>query len=442
MVKRLIIFVSTILIIPFFALASENNKEIRVFDFQGQLLSIVELQDFYWNKVGDMVVADLGTDGTPEIIISAAAGAKPYIKIFRLDGSLINQFLVYPEAYLGGINLAVADLDKNGVNEIITGATAGGGPHVLVLNNQGKVLSSFFAFDKADKGGVNIAAGNLYNDSLPEIIVSSNSRNSIKIFDRQGSFLNQIDLQNSFEHGQRIKAADLGTDGVAEILVFPNKNDLAGLYLYRNNGEYIASYSFYDQNFKGGINLDTDGGLIYFGAGFGNGPYLRIIDGFNNIKIQFSANEEDFLGGVIPSVYQNKIYTIPQQFPSASKPDDHYISIDLSEQMLRYFENGFLLDENSISSGKTNYPTPVGEFSVLKKSKLQFSKKYGLYMPFWMEFYPGFGIHELPYWPNGYREGQSHLGTPVSHGCVRLGIGPAEKLFSWAAIGTKIYIEK
>ncbi len=62
-------------------------------------------------------------------------------------------------------------------------------------------------------------------------------------------------------------------------------------------------------------------------------------------------------------------------------------------------------------------------------------------MPFWMNFYRGYGIHELPYWPNGYREGEDHLGMPVSHGCVRLGIGNAEKLFNWAEIGIPVYID-
>jgi len=51
-------------------------------------------------------------------------------------------------------------------------------------------------------------------------------------------------------------------------------------------------------------------------------------------------------------------------------------------------------------------------------------------------------IHELPYWPNGYREGENHLGVKVSHGCVRLGIGPAKYVFDWAEIGTPVYVHK
>jgi lipoprotein-anchoring transpeptidase ErfK/SrfK len=51
-----------------------------------------------------------------------------------------------------------------------------------------------------------------------------------------------------------------------------------------------------------------------------------------------------------------------------------------------------------------------------------------------------FGLHELPIWPNGYREGQDHLGIPVSHGCIRLGVGPAQFLYNWAEVGTPVII--
>ena len=37
---------------------------------------------------------------------------------------------------------------------------------------------------------------------------------------------------------------------------------------------------------------------------------------------------------------------------------------------------------------------------------------------------------------------ESHLGKPASHGCVRLGIGPAKELYDWAPIGTRVVVVK
>jgi len=118
-----------------------------------------------------------------------------------------------------------------------------------------------------------------------------------------------------------------------------------------------------------------------------------------------------------------------------------WIRLALSDQKLLYGQGPKLFGESLISTGKPGYKTPIGDFSVLNKIPLAWSKTYGLYMPYWMSFTSrGHGIHELPYWPGGYREGADHLGKPVSHGCVRLGIGPAKELYDWAEIGTRVKV--
>ncbi len=109
------------------------------------------------------------------------------------------------------------------------------------------------------------------------------------------------------------------------------------------------------------------------------------------------------------------------------------------EQKLYYFLNDVRMGEFSISSGKNN-STPKGNFKIDAKLLRAWSK-YGLWMPYWMSLKNGyFGIHELPVWPNGVKEGANHLGIPVSHGCVRLGVGAAKFLYDWAPIGTAVKI--
>ncbi len=119
-----------------------------------------------------------------------------------------------------------------------------------------------------------------------------------------------------------------------------------------------------------------------------------------------------------------------------------YIDVNLSTQIMTTFENGKLLDAYLVSSGKKGLDTPKGTHQIYNKSPRAWSKAYGLYMPYWMAIAPSgkFGIHELPEWPGGYKEGQNHLGIPVSHGCVRLGVGPAETVYNWAEIGTPVVV--
>lgn len=117
------------------------------------------------------------------------------------------------------------------------------------------------------------------------------------------------------------------------------------------------------------------------------------------------------------------------------------IRVDVGKaQRLYYYLGDIQIGSFSISAGKASTPTPKGEFKIINKSPKAWSS-YGLWMPYWLGVGTGkFGFHELPIWPNGFREGENHLGIPVSHGCMRLGIGPAQFLYNWAEIGTPVSI--
>jgi lipoprotein-anchoring transpeptidase ErfK/SrfK len=130
-----------------------------------------------------------------------------------------------------------------------------------------------------------------------------------------------------------------------------------------------------------------------------------------------------------------------KRFTKAKIETGKYIDINLTAQVLSFFEDGKMLSSSMISSGKRGMDTPKGEFKILTKRPRPWSKKYALYMPWFMGFTTeGHGIHELPEWPGGYKEGAAHLGIPVSHGCVRLGIGPAKQVYEWTDIGTPVII--
>lgn len=119
---------------------------------------------------------------------------------------------------------------------------------------------------------------------------------------------------------------------------------------------------------------------------------------------------------------------------------DKRIEINLDKQELSRFLGGVRLDTYQISSGISD-STPHGHFKIYNKSPKAWSS-YGLWMPYWMAITATgkYGIHELPVWPNGYREGENHLGRPVSHGCVRLGTDSAKLLYEWTAVGTPVFI--
>ena len=114
------------------------------------------------------------------------------------------------------------------------------------------------------------------------------------------------------------------------------------------------------------------------------------------------------------------------------------IEVNLKKQRLYYFVNNIKWREFKVSTGKASMPTPKGTFKITNKVKKAWSKEYKLWMPYWMGLTGGVGIHELPLWPNGYREGANHLGIPVSHGCIRLSLKDAPYLYDRVAVGTTV----
>lgn len=159
------------------------------------------------------------------------------------------------------------------------------------------------------------------------------------------------------------------------------------------------------------------------------------------LKSALTANKKEPLILSYTSIPKSK-KIIPKPY-TGGLFEGKYVEIDLSSQRLFQFEGANLIATRKVSTGKWSTPTPIGTFSINSKHPRAFSRTYKLYMPYWMAFIgTEYGLHELPEWPDGRKEGASHLGTAVSHGCIRLGPGAAQEVYDWADIGTKVVIHK
>jgi hypothetical protein len=129
---------------------------------------------------------------------------------------------------------------------------------------------------------------------------------------------------------------------------------------------------------------------------------------------------------------------------SASKtPLEKKIVISLKKQSLQQVLGGVVLATYPVSTGRPGYATPTGEFKVMNKNPRAWSSIAKLWMPWWMQFTSGgVGLHELPEWPSGKKEGERSLGTPASGCCVRLGVGPAKQLYDWTPVGTRVIVTR
>jgi lipoprotein-anchoring transpeptidase ErfK/SrfK len=128
--------------------------------------------------------------------------------------------------------------------------------------------------------------------------------------------------------------------------------------------------------------------------------------------------------------YQAKKIEAPEK--ESTKPQGPLIiAISIEKQNLKIYDaNGFFA-ETAISTGMRGHPTPMGVFSIIQKHKFHHSNIYsGAPMPYMQRItWSGVAMHAgvLP-------------GYPASHGCIRMPMAFAVKMWNWTKMGARVVI--
>lgn len=187
-----------------------------------------------YRKTVEVAIGDLNGDGTVEIIAGAGPGGGPQIRIFNALGNLINPgFFAYDANFRGGVNVAVGDLNGDKTMEIIAGSGVGGGPHIRVFNDQGKLINpGFFAYSPYFRGGVNVAVGDINGDGVNEIISGAGKGGGphVKVFDKTGKLITEFHaFSTQSTQGVDVAAYDFDDDRQDEIVALTQDFFVLGL---------------------------------------------------------------------------------------------------------------------------------------------------------------------------------------------------------------------
>ncbi len=128
---------------------------------------------------------------------------------------------------------------------------------------------------------------------------------------------------------------------------------------------------------------------------------------------------------------------------SGIPPTGKYVLVSISQQHLYAYQDSQLIFSFVVSTGSGN-STRTGTVPILDKISSAYADNWNFWMPDWMGIYwvgnLEDGIHAVPVLPGGGRLWENSLGTPVSYGCVVLGVDDAQQLYDWAEIGTVVRI--
>ena len=128
--------------------------------------------------------------------------------------------------------------------------------------------------------------------------------------------------------------------------------------------------------------------------------------------------------------HQAKKIEVPEK-ESAKPQGPLIIAISIEKQSLKIYDaNGFFAGA-PVSTGMKGHPTPMGVFSVIQKHKLHHSNIYsGAPMPYMQRItWSGVAMHAgvLP-------------GYPASHGCIRMPMAFAVKMWNWTKMGARVVV--
>ena len=257
----------------------------------------------------NVATADLNGDGTDDIVVGAGpgGGGAPHIRVESgtSGGGELLSFFAFDPKFLGGVSVATGDIDRDGVPDIIVGAGPGGGPHVKVFSGaNGAEIRSFFAFAATNTDGVNVASGDLDRDGHDDIIVGSSTVTSqVKVFDGSTLAVEQQFLAYTVvTNGVFVAVSNIA--GVDTLITGNGPGDPPFVKVYRANGN-IDTFVPYPTDFFGGVSVaGTADGKILTGAGPGGGPHVEVFDGvydglsFKTLESYFALDAK-FTGGVI-----------------------------------------------------------------------------------------------------------------------------------------------
>lgn len=402
-----------------------------------------------------VAAADVNGDGLDEYIVGAGPTGGPQVLVLDQAGQTLASFFAYDRKNRDGINIAAGDLDGDGVAEIVTAPQPGSKPEVRVYNVAGTLIRKFIAFESGFLGGVNVAVIPSRGGVGGRIVVSSGfgREAEVKIFDQTGASVlaNWLPMGKSASNGVSVAAgwSDTFTQDVVVVGVGQGEKSLVQIFSATTK-EKLAQWLAYDARIKTGIAVGYRTDTVVTGPSAGGGPDVRLFNARGDLLMSTLVFENNFRGGLNVSLaVVNGALTslaVPTTSPMTAAATGKKIVVSLSKQQMTLYEKGRVVSVRKISSGKWSTPTPTGEYSVKNKIPVAYSKAYGLYMENWMAFSADgkYGLHSLPYWKlrSGGKlyEGAAHIGTPVSHGCVRQTLTDSKSLFNWATIGTPVSI--
>ena len=235
----------------------------------------------------------------PRTLVGAGPGGGGAVNVYQGSTVPSGTFRLTDPAFAGGVRVATADFNFDGVQDYLLGSGPGATSTVQLLDGRtGQALFSVQPFEAGFVGGVYVAAGDINGDGIPDIVITPDEGGGprVQIY-TGGNFVKIADFfgidDPNFRGGARAAVGDLNADGFGDVVVAagfgggPRVASFDGKAL-STLGQFtpvFADFFAFEPNLRNGTFVqiaDTNGdgfGDLIAGAGPGGGPRVTVYDG-------------------------------------------------------------------------------------------------------------------------------------------------------------------
>lgn len=278
--------------------------------------------------IGGLTSADVPTRSplrqSGEFAVGTDAGVQAAVNVYNADQSLRFSLTPY-STFTGGVRVASADFNNDGVSDILIGSGPGIVSNISLIDGKTQaVLTSIQPYETSFTGGVFVAVGDTTGDGIPELVVSPDLGGSSRVRVFNGSTFAQVDdffgiEDPNFRGGARVAVGDLDGDGKGDVIVAAGVGGGPRVAVYTGaslgSGTLVKPFGdffVFEQTLRNGVfvaagdvNADGKADLIASG-GPGGGPRVFALSGASLVAAtstqvplaNFFAGDVNSRGGV------------------------------------------------------------------------------------------------------------------------------------------------
>lgn len=196
-----------------------GGPHIKVYELDGKLIGEFFAYSATFTGGVQLAVADVDGDDKAEIVTAPGSGMQPLIRIFRMNGQSLGGFEAFDASFKGGVSVAAVDVNGDRHPEIVAGMLSGG-RQLRTFAPNGSLMGLYSVPSLSDQGFV-LAGADVDADGLGEMILGERQGTGmVLIMNALGLPVSLFPVANeSYRGGVLLGAGDLRGDAASELLI-------------------------------------------------------------------------------------------------------------------------------------------------------------------------------------------------------------------------------